>query len=89
MPLPILGAHTFGFVWTDGAHVFNMPGEVASNDRVIAEIRRVVPGARIDIAGPALQFTPDIEWGDIDSVLPGLHRTKLSEGIRRTIAFHR
>jgi UDP-glucose 4-epimerase len=73
----------------DGAHVFNMPGEVASNDRVIAEIRRVVPGARIDIAGPALQFTPDIEQGDIDAVLPGLHRTKLSEGIRQTIAFHR
>jgi UDP-glucose 4-epimerase len=73
----------------DGAHVFNMPGEVASNDQVIAEIRRVVPGARIDIAGPALQFTPDIEQGDIDAVLPGLRQTGLGDGIRQTIAFHR
>jgi UDP-glucose 4-epimerase len=73
----------------DGAYVFNMPGVVASNEEVIAEIRRVVPGAKIDIAGPALQFTPDIEQGDIDAVLPGLHRTGLGEGIRLTIAFHR
>jgi UDP-glucose 4-epimerase len=73
----------------DGAHVFNMPGEVASNDRVIEEIRRIVPSAKIDIAGPALQFTPDIEQGDIHAVLPGLHQTGLGEGIRQTIAFHR
>jgi len=73
----------------DGAHVFNMPGEVASNDQVIAEIRRVVPDARIDIAGPALQFTPDIEQGDLYAVLSGLRRTSLSEGIRQTIAFHK
>ena len=73
----------------DGAHVFNMPGEVASNDQVIAEIHRVVPGAKLDIAGPALQFTPDIEQGNINDVLPGLHQTGLAEGIRQTIAFHR
>jgi nucleoside-diphosphate-sugar epimerase len=73
----------------DGAHVFNMPGEVASNDQVIAEIRRVIPGAKIDIAGPALQFTPDIEQGDINAVLPGLQQTGLGKGIRQTIAFHR
>jgi UDP-glucose 4-epimerase len=73
----------------DGAHVFNMPGEVASNDQVITEIRRVVPGAKIGVAGPALQFTPDIEQGDINAVLPGLRQTGLGEGIRQTIAFHR
>jgi UDP-glucose 4-epimerase len=73
----------------DGAHVFNMLGEVASNDRVIAEIRRVVPGAKIDIAGPALPSAPDIEQGDINAILPGLHQTKLGEGIRQTIAFYR
>jgi nucleoside-diphosphate-sugar epimerase len=73
----------------DGAHVFNMPDEVASNDQVITEIRRVVPGAKIDIAGPALQFTPDIEQGDISAVLPGLQQTGLGEGIRQTIVFHR
>jgi UDP-glucose 4-epimerase len=66
-----------------------MPGEVASNDQVIAEIRRVIPGAKIDIAGPALQFTPDIEQGDINAVLPGLQQTGLGKGIRQTIAFHR
>jgi UDP-glucose 4-epimerase len=71
-----------------GAHVFNMPGEVASNEQVIAEIRGVVPRARIDIAGPALQFTPDIEQGDLYDVLPNLQRTSLGEGIRQTIAFH-
>jgi UDP-glucose 4-epimerase len=73
----------------DGAHVFNMPGEVASNDRVVAEICRVMPAAKIDIAGPALQFTPDIEQGDINALLSGLHQTKLGEGIRQTIAFYR
>ena len=41
----------------DGAHVFNMPGEVVSNDDVIAAIRAVVPDARIGTEGPNFPST--------------------------------
>lgn len=73
----------------DGAHVFNMVGEVASNEDVVAAIRTVVPGARITIDGPLPAFAPDVDPGDTYDALPGLPRTSLAEGMARTIAFYR
>ncbi|MBP0112081.1 NAD-dependent epimerase/dehydratase family protein [Bradyrhizobium vignae] len=73
----------------DGALVFNLPGEVASNDEVVAAVRAVVPEARIGIDGPVLPFAEDIGEGDLRRVFPDLPATSLRDGIRRTIELYR
>lgn len=73
----------------DGAHVVNMVGMVATNDDVVAEIRRVVPDARITVSGPVPQFAPNVDPGDVARILPGVPATSLRDGIAQTIAFYR
>ncbi|WP_245285224.1 NAD(P)-dependent oxidoreductase [Bradyrhizobium sp. WSM3983] len=72
-----------------GAHVFNLPGEVVSNEDVVAAVRAVVPNARIAIDGPVLPFAADIGEGDLRRVFPNLPATSLRDGIRRTIELYR
>jgi UDP-glucose 4-epimerase len=72
----------------DGAHVFNLPGQVASNADVVDAIRAVKPDARISIEGPALPFKEDIGEGDLRRVFPGLPSTSLTDGVRRTIELY-
>ncbi|MEQ1615057.1 MAG: SDR family oxidoreductase, partial [Hyphomicrobiaceae bacterium] len=69
----------------DGAHVVNMVGQLASNDDVVAEIRRVVPDARIEVSGPVPPFAPDVDPGDVARILPGVPATSLRDGIAQTI----
>ena len=73
----------------DGAHVFNLPGEVVSNDDVVAAVRAVVPDAKIGIDGPELPFAEDIGEGDLRRVFPNLPATSLRDGIRCTIELYR
>lgn len=73
----------------DGAHTFNLPGEVASNDDVVAAVRAVVPSATIGIDGPVLPFAEDIGEGDLRRVFPDLPATSLRDGMRRTIELYR
>jgi UDP-glucose 4-epimerase len=72
-----------------GARVFNVLGEIATVDALIAEIRRVVPDARLSAAGPLLPITAHIAADDLATVLPGLPRTSLAAGIAATIAHFR
>ena len=72
----------------DGTHVFNLPGEVASNDDVVAAVREVIPDARIRIDGPVLPFAEDIGEGQLRGVFPDLPATLLRDGIRRTIEMY-
>ncbi len=71
-----------------GAHIINLVGTIASNDDVAREIKRVVPGARIDVAGPALQIAADVDKGAVDEILPDLPQTGLAAGVASTIAFY-
>ncbi|RXG99362.1 NAD-dependent epimerase/dehydratase family protein [Bradyrhizobium zhanjiangense] len=73
----------------DGALVFNLPGEVVSNDDVVAAVRAVVPEAKIGIDGPVLPFAEDIGEGDLRRVFSDLPATSLRDGIRRTIELYR
>ncbi|MGJ5176306.1 NAD-dependent epimerase/dehydratase family protein [Bradyrhizobium oligotrophicum] len=73
----------------DGALVFNLPGEVVSNDDVVAAVRAAVPDAKIGIEGPVLPFAEDIGEGDLRRVFPDLPATSLREGIRRTVEQYR
>jgi nucleoside-diphosphate-sugar epimerase len=73
----------------DGAHVFNLPGEVVSNDDVIAAIRAVEPDAAIGAGGPPLPIVSDIEQGDLRKILVGVPHTGIRDGVRRTIEHYR
>jgi len=72
-----------------GAHTLTMAGTTISNEDVIAEIRRTVPDADLDIAGPALPIIAELQPGDIESVLPGLPSTSITDGLAQTIAYYR
>jgi nucleoside-diphosphate-sugar epimerase len=71
-----------------GAHVFNLRGEVASVDAIIAEIRKRAPGARLTAEGPPVPITSQIEAHDLAPVLGPLPTTSLAAGIERTMAFY-
>jgi hypothetical protein len=73
----------------DGAHVFNLVGQVASNEDVVAAIREIVPDANIGIKGSGLPIASNIEEGDLRKVLIGLPHTSIRDGVRRTIDHYR
>ena len=72
-----------------GAHVVNMPGIPTSNERVIEILRAIVPGARLDIAGPPLTILPELDPGRIAALLPGVPTTSVEDGLAATVAFYR
>jgi nucleoside-diphosphate-sugar epimerase len=73
----------------EGAHALTMAGTTVSNKEVIAEIRRTIPDAPLDVAGPPMPIAATLDPGDIADVLPGLTCTSLADGIRLTIEFYR
>jgi nucleoside-diphosphate-sugar epimerase len=73
----------------EGAHVFNLRGEVASVEDVIARITALVPGARLSAEGPPLPVTPQIAAHDATPVLGPLPTTTLHEGLLRTVQHYR
>jgi len=73
-----------------GASVHNLVGETATVNQVMAEIRRLVPGARLDAAGPPLSIAPGIgEDQGLDALLPGRQRTPLAQGLAATVEHYR
>jgi UDP-glucose 4-epimerase len=69
--------------------VFNLIGAVASPEDVIAEIRRLEPGAEIRPGGHAPLFAQGLEEEGLLDFFPGLPRTSLRDGIAATLAFYR
>jgi UDP-glucose 4-epimerase len=72
----------------EGAHVFNLRGEVANVVRIIEEIRRNRPGAMLKSEGEPLPVAAVLEPQDHSAILGDLPRTGLVEGIARTILFY-
>ena len=72
----------------EGAHVFNMMGEVAGIQDFIDEVVRQRPDAQLGIEGPPLPIRPAIDNPDLQAILPGATRTPLAEGIARTLAYY-
>jgi nucleoside-diphosphate-sugar epimerase len=73
----------------DGAHAFNPLGQVADVEEVIATIRRLEPGAVLSAEGPSLPTQGPLPADDLGRVLPGLPRTGLEDGLRRTLEHYR
>ncbi len=72
-----------------GAHVFNLPGEVASVDQVIAALRALCPGAVLRAEGPPVPVAPHLARHDLHPVLGVLPSTPLAAGLARTVAYYR
>ncbi len=72
-----------------GAAVFNVIGDVATVEDVLAEIRRNVPDARLSASGPPLPIAAGIAEPGLDDMFPGRQRTSLAQGIKATIDHYR
>jgi len=72
----------------EGAHVFNMMGDVASVQAFVDEIKRQRPDAQLGIDGPPLPIRPASDNPNLSIILPGATRTRLSDGIARTLAYY-
>jgi nucleoside-diphosphate-sugar epimerase len=73
----------------DGASVYNVPGEPATVDDVIAAIRRAVPDAEITATGGPLPFPAELEATGFDDDVGPFPRTPLDAGVVATIAHYR
>lgn len=72
-----------------GAHVYNLVGETATVDEVMAEIRRQVPGAQLQAAGAPLTIAPGLSEEGLAQLLPGRQSTLLAKGIAATLQHYR
>jgi UDP-glucose 4-epimerase len=72
-----------------GAHVFNLRGLVTTIDHVAAEIRRLVPSAKISAEGDVPPIAAELEPHDVEAVLGPLPKTELADGLQQTIDFYR
>lgn len=73
----------------EGALVYNLVGQVHAMEEVVAEIRRQVPSARLDIDGPPLTIASGIEEQGLAQLMPGHRPTALRAGLAATIAHYR
>jgi len=56
---------------------------------VAAEIRRLVPSAKISAAGDVPPIAAELEPHDVQAVLGPLPKTDLVDGLQQTIDFYR
>ncbi|MDB5851481.1 MAG: nucleoside-diphosphate sugar epimerase, partial [Rhodoferax sp.] len=68
-----------------GAPVYNMVGQTATMDEVMAEIRRLVPAAQLRAEGKPLTIADGITEDGLDALLPGRQKTTLTQGIAATV----
>ena len=72
----------------EGAHALNLSGESVDVARFTQELVHHVPAghvARITIDGPELPLPPALDGHAFDALVPGIARTPLAEGVRRTV----
>ena len=74
-----------------GAHVVDLPGEVADVGEVVAAIGAVVPASlpQLSVTGPPIPTHAPPNPHFISALYPDWKPTSLAEGIRRTVEFYR
>lgn len=77
------------FMQFEGASVFNLIGQVATVDEVLAEIQRNIPDAQLSQDGPPLPIAAGVDESGLDEFLPGRQRTTLADGIAATVRHYR
>jgi nucleoside-diphosphate-sugar epimerase len=76
----------------EGAHIFNLAGDIVTMESLIAEIEAVRPEAKglLTCAGPQVPVAVRMDDAQLRSLVPGIPRTSLKDGLRKTIdAFER
>lgn len=71
-----------------GASVYNLVGQVATVDEVMAEIRRQEPAAQLSADGPPLTIAAGIVDDGLEALLPQRQPTGLAQGIAATLQFY-
>jgi UDP-glucose 4-epimerase len=73
----------------DGAFAFSLQGQLATIDEVVAAIRTEVPAADIRAEGAPLPIAAEVDESPMLARFPGVPRTSLADGTRRTIDYYR
>ena len=75
------------FASLDGAHVFNLAGEVIAMDELIQLIDRIRPGAAklLTNAGPQVPVAYQMDDTQLQTHVPGIRKTSFQEGIEKTL----
>lgn len=74
----------------EGAHVFNLAGEVVRMDEIIATLDRLRPGAAqsITFGGPQVPVAYRMDATRLHTMVPGIPRTSLEDGMRKTLEIY-
>lgn len=73
----------------ESARTYNIVADRCPTADFAAEVARQAPGTRITAAGPELPIAADIAEGDLRVDYPEVPRTKIRDGIAKTIAFYK
>ena len=73
----------------EDARAYTLVGDCCTAEDFAAEVCRVVPGARISAAGPALPIAGRLEPGTLRDDYPAIPRTSVHDGIAATVAYYR
>lgn len=73
----------------EGAHVFNLEGSVVDMQDLVGGLERLRPGAAnlISVQGPKVPVACRMDDSQLRSKIPGIPRTSLDDGIRKTLEF--
>ena len=71
----------------EGAHVFNLAGDMVRIDEFIRRLDRLRPGAAhlVTAEGPQVPVAYRMDDSQLRSKIPGIPRTPLEEGMRKTL----
>jgi nucleoside-diphosphate-sugar epimerase len=71
----------------EGAHVFNLAGEIVKMDDLVALFEKLRPGAAklISVTGPQVPVSFRMDASLLHSTIDGIPRTPLEDGVRKTI----
>jgi nucleoside-diphosphate-sugar epimerase len=71
----------------DGAHIFNLAGDVVKIEEIIERLERLRPGAAklLTFKGPQVPVAWRMDDAALRALVPGIPRTPLDEGLARTL----
>ncbi len=75
----------------EGAHVFNLAGDIVLIEDFIGMLDEIAPGASqlITCAGPQVPVAFRMDASQLHAHVPGIPKTPMKEGIRRTLEMYR
>ena len=71
----------------EGAHVFNLAGDIVRMDHLVAMLESMRPGAAglIQVEGPQVPVSYRMDASQLHTLIPGIPATSLQDGVARTL----